>query len=79
MKDFLKRLHLLFCVKLTSINGVVWIVATIQFFRNEIPWYGWLICSGIVLSYKAIQKIKDLILTLKGFVVNKDKVVGVGK
>lgn len=60
MKEFLKRLHYLFCIKLPSINGVVFIIATIQFFRGAIPWEGWLICSGAVLTYKAIQKIKSL-------------------
>ena len=60
MKEFLKRLHLLFCIKIPSINGIFFVIATIGLFMHLIDGTQWIICSGAVLSYKAIQKIKDL-------------------
>jgi len=65
MKEILKRFLALIC-KMIAINGVFFIIATIAFFMDKIEGTQWIICSGAVLSYRAIQKIKDLITTLRG-------------
>jgi len=69
MKEILKRLQIL-VIKLFAINGAFFICATIAFFMGLIPWYGWIICSGAVLTYRAVQKIKELISSIKG--LNED-------
>lgn len=65
MKDILKRIKILIC-KIIAINGAFFITATVAFFMDKIPWWGWVICSGAVLTYRTIQKIKDLISSVKG-------------
>lgn len=64
MKEILKRLHTLI-IKLTAINGGFFICATVAFFLGLLPWYGWIICSSVVLTYRGVQKIKDMILSIK--------------
>jgi len=65
MKEILNRIKVFIC-KVIAINGAFFIMATIAFFMDKIPWWGWIICSGAVLTYRTIQKIKDLITALKG-------------
>ena len=60
MKDFLNRLKLLI-IKLISVKGVVWIIATIMLFMGIIDANIWFIISGIFVGIRTIDKYINII------------------
>jgi hypothetical protein len=58
--EILKRLKML-VIKIISIKGVAFVIASIALIAGAMDGYTWLIITGLVIGTRALEKIKGIV------------------